>query len=105
MNAISSTHPAASIASLASAPRTPDAKSGDQAELRKAFGSVVGETLFGQTLKSMRKSVHKSAYFHGGRGEEVFQQQLDQVLAKKITETSAEKFTGPMFDLFMLRRG
>jgi len=73
-------------------------------ELREAFGSFVGETLFGQMLKSMRKTVGKPAYFHGGRGEEIFTQQLDQILAEKIADASSEKFTEPMFELFTMPR-
>lgn len=53
-----------------------------QDKTREAFQSFVGETLFGQMLKSMRKTVGKTPYFNGGRAEEVFQQQLDQVLAQ-----------------------
>ena len=78
-------------------------KSGDE-ELRGAFQSFVGQTLFGQLLKAMRKTLGKPAYFHGGRAEEIFQQQLDQVLAEKISDASAEKFSGPMFDLFVMKR-
>jgi len=73
-------------------------------ELRKAFDTFVGETFFGQLLQSMRKTVGKPAYFNGGRAEEIFQQQLDQVLAKKVSESSADKFSGPMFELFTLQR-
>jgi hypothetical protein len=52
----------------------------------------------------MRKTQHKSAYFHGGRGEEVFQQQLDQVLTEKLSHASADKLAGPMYELFMMNR-
>ena len=76
----------------------------DERTLRKTFDSALGQTLFGQMLKSMRKTQGKPAYFHGGRAEEVFQQQLDQVLAEKMSQASASSFTGPMFDLFMLQR-
>lgn len=80
------------------------AKSNSPAEVKKAFTDFVGQTMFGQTLASMRKTVDKPAYFHGGRAEEVFQGQLDQVLAEKLTESTAETFAGPMFELFMLGR-
>ena len=59
-------------------------------ELRKAFDAFVGETVFSQLLHSMRKTVDKPAYFNGGRAEEIFQQQLDQVLVKNISESSAD---------------
>ena len=49
-------------------------------------------------IKSMRTMTDKPAYFHGGRGEEVFQSQLDQKLAEHLTETSAHRFAEPMFE-------
>ena len=55
-------------------------------------------------LKAMRRTVDKPAYFHGGRAEEIFTEQLDQLLAEKISDASAEKFSGPMFELFALQR-
>jgi hypothetical protein len=76
----------------------------DDGQLRETFGQFVGEAFFGQLMKSMRASVGKPAYFHGGRGEEVFQGQLDQLLAEKISEASADRFAGPMFELFQLQR-
>jgi len=76
----------------------------DDGKTREAFNDFVGETFFGQMLKSMRKTVGKSAYFNGGRAEEVFTEQLDQVLAQKMSETSADKFSGPMYDLFTVQR-
>ncbi len=74
------------------------------AKLREAFDSFVGEALFAQTLKSMRKTLGKPAYFHGGHAEDVFQQQLDQVLAEKLSAASGDKLSGPMFELFTLPR-
>jgi len=73
-------------------------------ELEEAFRQFVGQTLFGQMLKSMRKTLRKPAYFHGGRAEDVFQQQLDQVIAEKMSRTTAEKFSAPMFALFQMQR-
>jgi hypothetical protein len=76
----------------------------DDAKLRQAFDSFVGETFFGQMIKAMRKSVGKPAYFYGGRAEEIFQEQLDQTMAQDISRASADQFTGPMFDLFTAQR-
>ena len=86
------------------APPKPSGAKGDDPQLRPTFDAFVGETLFGQMLKQMRKSVAKTPYFHGGRTEEVFQQQLDQVLAEKMSLASADKLTGPMFELYTLNR-
>lgn len=92
--------------------RRPQSKLGEQVastkndnpELRKQFDTFVGEAFYGQMLASMHKTVGKPAYFHGGRAEEVFQGQLDQILSTKLTEASANQFTGPMFELFSLSR-
>jgi peptidoglycan hydrolase FlgJ len=74
------------------------------AELREAFTDFVGQTLFGSMLASMRKTVGKPAYMHGGRTEEVFQQQMDQLIVEDMTEASADTLAGPMFDLFTMQR-
>ena len=93
--------PTASL--TASAPK-PELNGKDQGELRQAFDSFVGETFFGQMLKAMRKSVGKAAYFYGGRAEEIFQGELDQTLAKDMARSSADQFTGPMYELFTMQR-
>ncbi|MHB8969671.1 MAG: rod-binding protein [Pirellulaceae bacterium] len=77
---------------------------GEDKELHKAFQDFVGQTFYGQLLSAMRKSVDKPAYLHGGRAEEAFQNQLDQVLAEKLSDASAESFTEPMYQLFSLSR-
>jgi len=80
-------------------------KAGENSEeMREAFNDFVGQTFFGQMLSAMRKTVSKPAYFHGGRSEEVFQSQLDQVLAEKLSDASAETFTDPMYELFTAPR-
>lgn len=97
--------PATAPKSPAAALTSPNAaKSAKPDELKEAFGDFVGNTFFSQLISSMRKTVDKPAYFHGGRGEEVFQGQLDQMLAEKLSDSTKEQFAGPMFDLFMLGR-
>ena len=80
------------------------AQDGNQPELRKAFDSFVGETFYGQMLKSLRETQKEPAYFNGGQAEKLFREQLDQTLSQKLSETSASSFTGPMFELFELNR-
>jgi hypothetical protein len=80
------------------------AKTADKSELRSTFDAFVGEVFFGQMMESMRKTVGKPAYMHGGRGEEVFQKQLDQMFSEEMTKSSASSFTGPMFELFSMNR-
>lgn len=76
----------------------------DDPEVKEKFTEFFGKTLFGQALSSMRKTQEKPAYFHVGRAEEVFQQELDRTLVEHITEAAGEKFTDPMFELFALNR-
>lgn len=73
-------------------------------EARETFDQFVGETFVGQMLSALRKTTGKAAYFHGGRAEEVFREQLDQTLAKELGQDLAHSFTGPMFDLFYQQR-
>lgn len=77
---------------------------GGSEDLREAFQDFVGQTLFGSMLASMRKTQTKPAYMHGGRAEEVFQQQMDQHLVDNITNASAGSISDPMFELFNLQR-
>ncbi len=75
-----------------------------QSELRKTFEAFLGEVYFGQMLKAMRATMGKPAYVYGGLAEDIFTQQLDQVLAESLAKTLAPQFSGPMFELFMLSR-
>jgi Rod binding domain-containing protein len=79
------------------APESPD-------ELKTAFRKFVGTTLYGQMLKSMRSTIGKPAYLHGGQTEEIFQQQLDQIMVEDLTEKSADTIADPMYELFSMRR-
>lgn len=102
---LSINHATHAMQAATGAPKPPSNFAGaNEDELRDAFGSFVGQTLFGQMLKSMRQTVGEPAYFHGGQAEEIFTAQLDQMLAEKISDASHEKFSGPMFELFMMPR-
>ena len=73
-------------------------------ELRESFQDFVGQTLFGSMLSSMRKTLGKPAYMHGGRAEEVFQKQLDQHIVEDLTDASAQTISDPMYELFNMQR-
>ncbi|HMP06345.1 MAG TPA: rod-binding protein [Lacipirellulaceae bacterium] len=66
-------------------------------QLKQAYADFVGKTFFGQMLKSMRSTVGKPAYFHGGQAEETFNTMLDQHLADGMTKASAAQIADPMF--------
>ena len=73
-------------------------------ELKEAFQDFVGQTFFGEMIKAFRTTQQPSKYFHGGRAEEIFQGQFDQVLTEKLSAASADKIADPMYELFMMKR-
>src|SRR5580765_6522503 len=84
--------------------RVPAAGGRDTPELREAFTDFVGQTFFGELVKQMRETVHKSEFFHGGMGEDIFQTQLDQIMVERMSKTSAKSFSDPMYELLMAPR-
>ncbi len=66
--------------STAATPVQPVASS----RLKQAADEIVGSVFYGTMLRQLRASEFKGKYGHGGRGEEVFQAQLDQILAKEM---------------------
>jgi hypothetical protein len=72
----------------------------DQGQVREKFDAFVGQSFYTQLLHEMHKTVGKVPYFNGGRAEEIFQGQLDQVLSENLSKANAHQLTGPMFDLF-----
>jgi peptidoglycan hydrolase FlgJ len=102
---ISAIHSAATFTRPpAPSPEPPASTAAGREEVREAFHDFVGQTFFMQLLAEMRKTVDKPAYLHGGQAEEIFQGQLDQVLAERLSDASAEQFSGLMFELLMLPR-
>ena len=105
MNMVSAINGSANAASsVGTQPRAPTTGAATTPEFAEAFNKFVGQTLYGTMLKSMRTTVGKASYFNGGRAEEIFTQQLDQVLAEKLTKTSAKSFSDPMLQLYQLQR-
>jgi hypothetical protein len=95
-------------ASLASSsqPLAPAIRRGgrDTPELHEAFTDFVGQTFYGELMKQMRATLDKPAFFHGGMGEDIFQQQLDQIMVERMSDTSARTLSDPMYELLMARR-
>ena len=76
-DAISSLKPKFDVSSL-------KGKTDDADELRqaaKAFESV----FMSQLLKQMRSTVHKEEMFHGGAGEDIFSEMLDEEFAEMMS--------------------
>jgi hypothetical protein len=75
-----------------------EALGSDKTPLHQAFDQFVGTALYGQMLATMRKSQGKPPYFHGGRGEEIFQGQLDQELVKSMTSAQGGRLAQAMYE-------
>ncbi|MDR3182595.1 MAG: rod-binding protein [Planctomycetaceae bacterium] len=71
---------------------------------RELLHQFVGQTLFGQMLKSMRATQEKNPYFHGGRAEEIFQSQLDMQLTDEMTKASSKTLSDPMYKLMTAKK-
>jgi Rod binding domain-containing protein len=62
---------------------------------------LVGQTFYGTLLKTMRSSSLKASYGHGGRGEEVFQGQLDMLLAQRMGQAKQFKLNDAIYRSLM----
>lgn len=94
----------ASAEPIMQATRFEDQVEKDDRRLEELFEQFVAQTFFGLLLKEMRKSVHKTPYFHGGLAEQIFEQHLDMTIAEKLGHSTRERFGGPMFELFQLQQ-
>jgi Rod binding domain-containing protein len=73
--------------------------SDEDKRFKEVLHQFVGQTLFGQMLKSMRATQEKNPYFDGGRAEEIFQGQLDAVLTDQMTKSTSRSLSDPMYKL------
>jgi hypothetical protein len=73
--------------SLVPASRLSLGRTDDAQALRRKIGEFVGLTFFAPMLKQASESKLKGKYGHGGRGEEVFRGQLNELLAQRIGES------------------
>ena len=66
---------------------------------RELLHQFIGQTLFGQMLKSMRATQEKNPFFHGGNAEEIYQSMLDMELTDQMTKATAKTLSEPMYKL------
>ncbi len=81
-------------------PVAPTAQTKALADLRETVDRVIGSVFFAPLLRSMRNSTLKGTIGHGGRGEEVFQAQLDQVFAEQAGRSAAGALNTALVDRF-----
>ncbi|MDZ4689366.1 MAG: rod-binding protein [Planctomycetaceae bacterium] len=75
------------------------------AELRTTFQMAVAGTMFAQMLKSLRSTVGKPAYLHGGQAEDMFQSQLDQELVAQLSQTNGSAYVEGLYRQFRIQLG
>ena len=77
----------------------PKANSTEDLRFRELLHQFIGQTLFGQMLKSMRATQEKNPYFHGGNAEEIYQSMLDMTLTDEMTKATSKTLSEPMYKL------
>lgn len=85
--------------------RSARAASSKRADMREKVGDLVGNVFYGTLIRQMQDSKIKGEYFHGGRGEEVFQAQLGMELAKRMGESPNDPMANMIYDAFVRRQG
>lgn len=85
----------------AAAGNTDDAKKNDA--IRDNLKQLVAETFIAPMMKMARDDPFKSDLFHGGSGEDVFGQQLDQEMTKRLGESMRLPFVDAAYEQFARR--
>jgi len=74
-------------------------------QFRELLHQFIGQTLFGQMLKSMRATQEKNPFFHGGQSEEIYQSLLDMELTDQMTKATSQTLSEPMYKLMKAPKG
>lgn len=68
--------------------------------LRRTIQKVTGAVFYGPLLRSARSAAGANGIGRGGRGESVFQGQLDQILVDRAGEASHHSLNALLFERF-----
>jgi Rod binding domain-containing protein len=82
------------------APSKPTSSPPGSPELKEAFQDAAAGLFFGQLLKSLRSTVGKPAYLHGGQAEDLFQGQFDQVVSESLAHDRGGPFIDELYQQF-----
>ena len=77
----------------------------DTDKMKSTFQDFTAGTFYKEMLKSLRKMHNKPAYMYGGRGEEIFQGQMDQEVAENLAHSKGSQISDPLFQGFLNRVG
>jgi Rod binding domain-containing protein len=80
-------------------PKVESAAEANEKQFRELLHQFIGQTLFGQMLKSMRATQEKNPFFHGGQSEEIYQSMLDMELTDQMTKATSKTLSEPMYKL------
>ena len=85
-------------------PTTDSLAAANEKQFRELLHQFIGQTLFGQMLKSMRSTQEKNPFFHGGQAEEIYQSLLDMELTDQMTKSTSKTLSEPMYKLMKAPR-
>lgn len=86
---------------LTHAPPSPTADvAAEELTTKEAFRDFVAGTFYRELFKSLRSGENKPAYFHGGRAEEIFRGQLDQIVTEDLAKSHGAQLSDPLFSAF-----
>ncbi len=68
--------------------------------LLTTIDQAMGTVFYGPVLRAARNSSLKGEVGHGGKGEDVFQNQLDQILAERVGQATHHGLNETLFDRF-----
>lgn len=91
---------AAALERAAESGELPD---GGDDPVRDQLKQLVAETFIAPMLKMARDDPFKSDLFHGGSGEDLFGQQLDQEMTKRLGESMRLPFVDAAYEQFTRR--
>ena len=84
---------------IAEQPKTESTATTEDPRFRELLHQFIGQTLFGQMLKSMRATQEKNPFFHGGNAEDIYQSMLDMELTDQMTKATSKTLSEPMYKL------
>ena len=80
-------------------PKPETAAEANDKQFRELLHQFIGQTLFGQMMKSMRATQEKNPYFHGGNAEDIYQSMLDMEFTDQMTKATSKTLSEPMYKL------
>jgi Rod binding domain-containing protein len=88
------------ISSILATNRPPQPPSDEQLQVRQTFQDFVAGTFYKQMFKALRSTENQPAYMHGGKAEEMFQNQMDQQVAENLARDQGSDLVGPLYTTF-----